>query len=305
MRALPRPPDKRKTENAPDLVVSRYVYFDTVAILTRGRLGRAKVQALERTCGSVYASATDAPGFRARYAINQPTPDTFALLQQWLPDPNSYCINSVHRALDLIVANQHALARLWSYLKQHLTMRWHGRNNVLVYTKDEKQTYYARAAKEGTWHGRQIVAYGDKPCRLTGEAYCVHLEFQRNSAKYCKSAGFETIADLASYSDYDHRQLWRDELALRRVDLAVYERGFNRVASPLLPAPDKMKGYMAQQAVDLKNRLKAEGHKAAAKVIDRSLVDVKNSRLLPRRRRRRHDSDSKVHPTPVYMTLTH
>jgi hypothetical protein len=116
------------SSQAAGLIVGRVAYFDTVQILTKTKLGQQKVLQLEQVCGSVIAKPTKATGYACLYKLHQPEPAAFALLQQWLPDPKRYCVNSVHRALDLIAADQQALDQLEQFFQKHLVLRWHGKS---------------------------------------------------------------------------------------------------------------------------------------------------------------------------------
>jgi hypothetical protein len=66
-----------------------------------------------------------------------------------------------------------------------------------------------RAAQNG------IVFYKEDHSRITGEEYCLHLEWRLNRLRAVRAAGIETGQDLLKF---DHRAFWQKRLRLYEVD---------------------------------------------------------------------------------------
>jgi hypothetical protein len=52
-----------------------------------------------------------------------------------------------------------------------------------------------------------VVIYADKPCRITGELYCVHIEWRINGVKALPRAGIHSVQDLLTLK---HREFWQE-----------------------------------------------------------------------------------------------
>lgn len=75
------------------------------------------------------------------------------------------------------------------------------------------------------WDDRHVVAsYDYKPCRITGEVHCLHIEWRTYRRGGVLSLGVGTIDDLL---DFDHRAFWQERLRLSRFDVAKVGRVHN------------------------------------------------------------------------------
>jgi hypothetical protein len=129
-------------------------------------------------------------------------------LLPWLGslDDNSVLFNALEVALDWTFDDASDRDQADEFFKQHVVKRWHGEQDIgYVGT-----TYYSgpRTAPN------LITAYPDKICRLTGELYCLHVEWRINRVTTLQRAGI-TLADLLSF---DHRAFWKNRLVMASVD---------------------------------------------------------------------------------------
>jgi hypothetical protein len=68
------------------------------------------------------------------------------------------------------------------------------------------------------------VVYADLPCRITGEVYCVHVEWRLNGARALQRAGLGTVSDLLLL---DLHLFWQRRLLMRSVNVQALGRLYN------------------------------------------------------------------------------
>ncbi len=65
------------------------------------------------------------------------------------------------------------------------------------------------------WAPNLLVLYKDDCSRITGEPYCLHVEWKANGVRAVRGTGIHSPADLANF---DHRTFWQERLRLVDVD---------------------------------------------------------------------------------------
>jgi hypothetical protein len=190
----------------------KYAYFDKIQLWVRHPIDRIKISQLWHQCGYVHVENSPAPfggKYGQRIEIKQPGEEALV----WLASRRDGFINQIENSLDFIFSVAEERERTEGILHRHLIRRWHGKNQeIRVVGETEKGvTRYdgPRSAPNIT------VVYGSKPCRITGEVYCVHVDWRAKGRRAVQSIGIETEQDLLQF---DHREFWRKKLMLVDID---------------------------------------------------------------------------------------
>lgn len=142
--------------------------------------------------------------FRLAYGqlIQIPQPKVPTL--EYLADRNDAHLNYVEEGLDWVyddAADKHE--GFWS-LHRHVVKRHHGTQQVLLVFGTTRYTGPRRAPNV-------LAIYHDKPCRVTGEVDCVHLDWRIRGAAALRRAGIHSVRDLLTL---DRRKFWAQRLLL-------------------------------------------------------------------------------------------
>jgi hypothetical protein len=129
----------------------------------------------------------------------------------------------------------------------------------------------------------KICFYRDKPCRLTGEIHCLHLEWHLNGLRAVRRAGIESGQDLV---DFDHRSFWDPRLLLFDVDIERLGRlvrnqstGKKSRASGSNYFTDRRTGHTLMKSVDgIQELIDLYGSQLR---VHRVLRRISNEALLP------------------------
>jgi hypothetical protein len=120
-----------------------------------------------------------------RLILNQPSRAALVKLRQLLHQHPGSKLSRVDVALDMQGANP---GELRAFLVTHSMLRWRRRAAM----KEIGETvYWERVHK-----ARNLVLYGDKPNKITGELDCCHLELRFSRAKVVKRHGLDDIGKL-------------------------------------------------------------------------------------------------------------
>jgi hypothetical protein len=200
-------------------IVGRYGYADTVSCwlsrpLSDGQIGQLVANTGKRP--KVTNELFDPSGrYVQRVELRQPNDIALDVLRRH-HDPH-LIVTRVHLALDLVTATTVVREALRNYLLKHLVQPWY-RGDGLITFEDTVYRYPSRRHD-------QMVMYDDKPCRVTGEVDCVHLEWRAQRHRSAVRAGAETIEDLLAF---DHRAFWDRKLRLLELDYSKLGRAHLR-----------------------------------------------------------------------------
>ncbi len=154
-------------------------------------------------------------GYRHKLFIAQPSPDALRALSG-IPQ---HMIILVELALDWIFDKEVDRDEAKEFFDCHSWKLWH-RGKVIPGSLDTATTVkFAQGVtrySDPCWAPTNLAAYHDKRCKLTGEPYCVHVEWRLSGRQACQHAGIESAANLL---DFDHRTFWEKRLTLASIDL--------------------------------------------------------------------------------------
>lgn len=203
-----------------------YQYFDKIAFWIEKPFRERQKEFIRAQCGP---GGTDVdlnlPGHRARFdpgliqRIETRQPGQ-ALLEFLSTVPGLH-LNEVEFTLDLIFDSEEDRDAMCEYLDRHLVKRNH-RGEVRYF----KGTRYT----DRRWAPTGFVMYRPDHAKLTGEVYCVHLEFRVCGIVALRRMKIEGVKDIL---DFDHHAFWKPRLLLKRIgDFArlgrIYSNGVRR-----------------------------------------------------------------------------
>lgn len=155
----------------------------------------------------------DRVGHQQYIDLKQPTDAAL----HYLHSIGNVLVNYVEFALDWTFNYEDERDAAWSFTDRHIVKRWHRESQGIRYVKGTRYT----AGRHGN---SNLVGYADKPSRITGELYCLHIEY-RMRLRALRRIGISSAKDLLNY---DHHQFWTQRLLLRAIDLDRFGRRYNR-----------------------------------------------------------------------------
>ena len=180
-------------------------YFDKIRFWPRQPLSDRKLAALERTNGGgLYVLPIPAgfdPRLRQWLQLHQPHREALRLLTTF----GEYHLNYGELALDWIYADEKRKDEDKHWADLHLIRRYHRGEQEIIFVEGETR-YDARRRSPNL-----TALYGDRASKITGELYCLHLEWRCNRANALRSLGIHSVNDLV---DFDYRAFWRKRLLL-------------------------------------------------------------------------------------------
>jgi hypothetical protein len=195
--------------------IARYPYIDQIQFWLIDPLDQHTVDLLKGECGKggLHVSNKRAQfnsRFRQRVQLRQPTENAFRLLAQ----RSDVLINGVEITLDLIFRNPAEKEAAADCLHQHLIRRWHGsRQEIRVQSDANGVIQYRFDARRSA--PNKIALYPEDFTRVTGELYCLHLEWRAKGSRATRALGINSPVDLLRF---DHRAFWQNRLRLYDVD---------------------------------------------------------------------------------------
>jgi hypothetical protein len=134
------------------------------------------------------------------YDLHQPSREAL----EWLKNRNHLYFNGAEEALDWIFDNEEDRDRAYDLVQQTLVKRHHraehGVRRVL-------RTRYTAPPRVKT----KIVIYDDRHCRVTGELYCLHIDFRMQGKNSLRQNGIEHVNEIIVL---DRRAFWNGRLLL-------------------------------------------------------------------------------------------
>jgi hypothetical protein len=220
-----------------------YPYFDKVQVWLKPPANPNDLEFLRKQCGKggLYADNRPAPfgqGYKQRLELRQPSPEAL----QWLARRDDVFVNRGEIALDFIFASWTARDEAMEFLDFHLIRRWRSKKQqVRLYRAGTERDHRGRPRPErvdeisdaqtrydaGRGSRNGITAYLEKHSRVTGELFCLHLEWRANGLRAVQAAGIKSACDLL---DFDHHEFWKKRLLLRDIDIEHLGRLFRNRA---------------------------------------------------------------------------
>jgi hypothetical protein len=218
-------------------------YIDKLQAWLKSPADRRTLTKLTRHCGQggLFAKNERAPfgqGYQQRLELRQPSPEAL----QWLAQRDDVLINRVEIALDYIFESPNTRDEALEFLHFHLIRRWHSKKQkIRLYRAskelDSRGNRKAKRVSEireaqtrydlGRWSKNAITLYTERYSRVTGELFCLHVEWRANVLRAVQAAGIKSAADLLQF---DHHAFWKKRLLLVDVDIERLGRLFRNSA---------------------------------------------------------------------------
>ena len=133
--------------------------------------------------------------------LRQPHREALRLLTSF----GEHHLNYTEHALNWIYANRKTKNEDKYWIDRHLIRRYHRGEQDIRFVEGETR-YDARRRSANV-----TALYGDRASKVTGELFCLHVEWRCNRANALRRLGINSINDLV---DFDHRAFWRKRLLL-------------------------------------------------------------------------------------------
>jgi hypothetical protein len=265
------------TRELPSLIkpAAIHPYFDKLQVWIPKPLNASTLASLRDQCGRGGIFAENKPArfdarYRQRIEFRQPSDRVL----RWLMRHQEVLINRAEVAVDYVFNLRMDRDDTFDFLHRHLVRRWHGKNQkIKLVCRDDSNKNGAQILEEpelcetrydaGRAAPNKIVFYRERFSRITGELYCLHLEWHLNGLRAIRAAGIESANDLQEFS---HRQFWQRKLLLRKVDPARLDR-LTGSGGTSTRVPSTVQEILDQ-------------HRATCR-IHRALIQISNEPLLP------------------------
>lgn len=195
-------------------------YLDKIQIWLRVPLTDAEIRRLRRQSGKGKLHVFNKrchfdPSYKQRLQVTQPT----KYVLDFLSKRSGVLLNNVEVALDLVYRAACELQAAEDFFRRHL-VKTHHRDQAAKFVRGT--TFYS-----GPRQAKNVVAfYGDKPCRISGERHCFHIEWRIKGVRTLRRAGLQTLGDLFAASPrlFWSRRLKLYDFATERLGRAVNNR---------------------------------------------------------------------------------
>ena len=192
-------------------------YFDKLAFWIAQPFTDEEVEFIKAQCGSG-GTDIDRPAHKARFdprliqriETRQPSD----ALVKFLSTVDGIHLNMAEFTLDLIFESEEDRDRAFDFIDRHHVKKGH-RTDVRYF----KGTRYT----DRRWAPTNFVAYRPAFAKLTGELYCLHLEWRVCGKAALKRMRIKEIKDLI---EFDHHSHWASKLRLRKFDYARLGRTY-------------------------------------------------------------------------------
>jgi hypothetical protein len=175
---------------------SVFAYSDRLIVWLKKPLSSDQLRRMRPQCGylRVGSSRNLYPEYKQQLFISRPGPDLLALL-------SDARVTYLEIALDWTFADEDQKQFASMFVRDHILKPYQrGQVRVANKTADQSGTFYSGARSTIN----NLVIYDDKPCRITGEVHCVHIEY-RLRAVALRRTGWLSIDDVFRI---DLRRFW-------------------------------------------------------------------------------------------------
>jgi hypothetical protein len=306
MRCLARPPAARKTGDRvlrcptdPGLFVRPVgieAYPHLLKILRRQPFRNAEIEWLRAHCDSITRGRrVHNPDRVDPRRLRIVRPDAVAL--RWLKKQQQLWLHYVELALDWTFSTEHERETAYELIDRCFYKQYHRLSHHVGY---ERRTRYTGPRKLP----HVVTLYDDLHSRVTGEVYCVHLEWRTQGARALRRIGIYSIADLI---DFRHYKFWHKRLLLWEIDrelvLQMYMNAVNgnRRRDGIEPYPGwfftrEQLAYRLFALLPTTQRVMDCLRKSIH--VRRAVIPLDVARLLPRREPTGVDKGANVATTP-------
>jgi len=149
--------------------------------------------------------------YQQRLQLRRPSREAL----QWLSASDGILVNYLELALDWSFDHVDERDEAHDFVCKYHVKRWHG-DQKIKFVKGTRYTGERQTANK-------LVSYADLPSRMTGEVYCVHLEWRLNGVQALRRAGIETVSELLKL---DAHEFWKKRLIMRAVDCRALGRQY-------------------------------------------------------------------------------
>jgi len=194
-----------------------YAYFDKITVWLKQPVSSEELKWLSEQCGKgglhvKYRSARFDASLVERLQLRQPNQE--ALI--WLAKRNDVHLNFVEAGLDWPFDAEILKDEAWQFVCKYQMKKYHREHGIRFVAGVTRYT--------GPRSAPNVLAiYCDKPCRLTGEIYCTHLDWRMKGAATLRRVGIFSVADLLNF---DHRLFWSTRMLFRAMAPAKLGRRY-------------------------------------------------------------------------------
>ncbi|QPC43880.1 hypothetical protein HW532_15000 [Kaustia mangrovi] len=265
-----------------------HAYFDKVTVWLKRPVNDSERTWLEGQCGSGGLHVQEGPAhfnpaLVQRLQLRQPTREAL----EWLAKRNDVHLNLVEWGLDWVFNNEGDRDEAWAFLCRYHVKSHHRQQGVRFVAGNTRYTGPRRAPQV-------FVCYRDLPCRVTGELYCVHLEWRIKGAQTLRRLDLDSIDRVLRKG---HRGFWlnqltfyelvHDDLGRRYHNWALRHRQHRPIYRPCIAEwPNGFRYYLDRRAGGTLARALGSTQAVVDEYgsrfnIRRSLFSIDIGRLLP------------------------
>jgi hypothetical protein len=197
-----------------------FAYYDAITVWLKYPLSRAEIEQLKEQCGfgnergfvhDCYLRPKFNPSLRQRLQLKQPRADALRSLSA---RADAY-LNYAEAALDWVFEGDNEREEAYRLLDRY-HLKNHHRDQGVRYERHDHQLTPPTRYTGPRMAANNFGLYVDKPCRVTGEVYCAHLEWRMRRPRNLRSTGLTGVGKLL---ELDLHGFWEERLLLRGLDL--------------------------------------------------------------------------------------
>jgi hypothetical protein len=185
-----------------------YAYFDKITVWLRQPISYDEQKWISQQCGKGGLHVHNRFArfdrlFTQRLQLRQPNREVLL----WLAKRNDAHLNYVEFSLDWTFPSENLKDEAWQFVCQYQLKKYHREHGIRFVAGVTRYT--------GPRSAPNVLAiYCDKPCRLTGEVYCTHLDWRMKGAATLRRVGIFSVADLLNF---DHRLFWSTRMLFHAI----------------------------------------------------------------------------------------
>jgi hypothetical protein len=194
-------------------------FFDVIRLRLSRALKRTELQFLcQNTEGARLHRGHYVRGFISD-VLTIARPEQNALV--FLTELPGAMVNYLEIARDLILPEGEA-GRVHDSFDVHFVQSWHRKHETII--RLNGTTSYSGQRRRGHW----FAWYSDRPCKVTGEVECFHIEGRHQGITSLRKIGVQHPRDLLTF---DHEAYWSKHMRLYFVDFERLGRLFSNMRS--------------------------------------------------------------------------
>jgi hypothetical protein len=195
-------------------------FIDRATLWLINPLSKEQLKALRQRCGFRKLHVSRRKPFphwpyEQRLQICQPKRDVLEIFLH----RNDVLLNYVEIALDLTFDSEDERDEAYKFICQHI-VKDHHRDQKVKFVGKEGATRYSAPRNSPN----VLVIYRDRASKVTGEVFCVHVEWRIKGRPALKRQQFESLADLVNIEFF---AFWQKRLRLHAVNRQKLGRKHN------------------------------------------------------------------------------